>query len=93
MDQALFNLEVGRLSDILEDEQGFHIIVVLERQDTTRVPFTEAQVEIKEKIKKQRQQESVAKYIAELKKQTPVWTIFDGQEQEQVTERPGALQR
>lgn len=93
LDQALFNLEVGKLSPIIEDEQGFHIIVVLERVDTTRVPFTQAQVEIKEKIKKERQQELVSKYLAELKKQTPVWTIFDGEEKQQVSERPGPVQR
>lgn len=96
LDQALFNLEVGKLSDIIEDEQGFHIIVVLERTDTTRVPFTEAQVEIKAKIKKERQNQMVSEYVAEIKKQTPVWTIFDGDEKQakqQVTEKPGTMQR
>jgi hypothetical protein len=94
LDQALFNVEVGRLSDIIEDEQGFHIIVVLERVDTTRVPFTQAQVEIKEKIKKQRQQEAINKYLAELRKQAPVWTIFDeAEKQEKLTERPGPAPR
>jgi hypothetical protein len=94
LDQALFNFDVGKLSDIIEDEQGFHIILVLERADTTRVPFTEAQVGIKEKIKKQRQQEMVSKYLAELRKQTPVWTIYDEAEKvEQLTERPGTTSR
>jgi hypothetical protein len=94
LDQALFNLEVGALSPIIEDEQGFHIIQVLERVDVSRTPFTEAQVEIKEKIKKQRQQENVDKYFAEVKKQAPVWTIFDGEKREEkLTERPGAAPR
>ena len=93
LDQALFNLEVGRLSDIIEDEQGFHIILVLERQDTTRVPFTQAQSEIKEKIKKQRQQELVSKYLTDLRKQTPVWTIFDEAEKAEVSGRPGPTSR
>jgi parvulin-like peptidyl-prolyl isomerase len=92
LDQALFSVPVGKLSDIIEDEQGFHIIIVLERVDTTRVPFTQAQTEIKEKIKKQRQNEAVAKYLAKVKEQTPVWTIFDSQEK-QLTERPGTQQR
>ncbi len=90
LDQALFNLPVRTLSPIIEDDQGFHIIVVLEREDTKRVPFTEAQAAIKEKIKKERQEEMARKYLAELKEETPIWTIFDGQEQEQLSERPGA---
>jgi hypothetical protein len=89
LDTALFNQEVGKPSfPMIEDEQGFHIIVVLERVDTTRVPFTEAQAGIKEKIKEERKQELVGKYLAELKQQTPVWTVFDAQ-QEQLSERPG----
>jgi hypothetical protein len=93
LDQTLFNLPVRTLSPIIEDEQGFHIIVVLEREDTKRVPFTEAQAGIKEKIKKERQQEMINKYLAELKEQTPIWTIFDGQGEEQLSERPGAKRK
>jgi hypothetical protein len=93
LDEALFTLEVNRLSQRIEDEQGFHIILVLERVDTTRVPFTEAQVGIKEKIKKQRQQEKVAEFLVDLKKQTPIWTIFDGQEEPMLTEKPTAPPR
>lgn len=93
LDQALFTLQVGALSNRIEDEQGIHIIRVIERFDTTRVPFTEAQVGIKEKIKKQRQQEKISEYMVELKKQTPVWTIFDGQEEPKLTEKPTAAPR
>jgi hypothetical protein len=88
LDQALFTQKVGELGPIIEDEQGFHIILVLERVDTQRVPFTEAQAGIKDKIKNQRRLELVNKYVAELKEQTPVWTVFDGQGQEQLSERP-----
>jgi hypothetical protein len=77
LDEALFTLEVGKLSPIIEDEQGFHIIVVLERQDAGKVPFLEAQVGIKEKIKKERRQASMKDFLVELKESTPVWTIYD----------------
>jgi hypothetical protein len=77
LDEALFTLEVGKLSPIIEDEQGLHIILVLERQDPGKVPFLEAQVGIKEKIKKERQQESIKDFLVELKETTPVWTIYD----------------
>ena len=33
IDQAIFSLPVGKLSRILEDEKGFHIVRVIERED------------------------------------------------------------
>ena len=77
LDQALFTLPVGQLSPILEDSQGFHIIRVLERQDLTRKPFPEMQPEIKKRIKADREGAAMKKYLTELRKQMPVWTIFD----------------
>jgi parvulin-like peptidyl-prolyl isomerase len=68
---------VGQLSAILEDERGFHIIRVVERQDLQRKPFGEMQAEIKKRIKEEREGEASKKYVAELRKKTPVWTIFD----------------
>ena len=79
LDEAVFSLPPGRLSDRLDDEQGFHIVRVLEREEAGRVPFVEAQVEIKEKIRKNKTRKQIEEYVAQLRKQTPVWTAFDGQ--------------
>jgi parvulin-like peptidyl-prolyl isomerase len=77
LDQAIFELPLNQLSPILEDEDGFHIVRVLERQDAGRTSFDTAQNEIKEKIRKDLIQKQIDSYMAELKKKTPVWTIFD----------------
>jgi parvulin-like peptidyl-prolyl isomerase len=77
LDQALFSLPVGTLSPILEDERGFHIIRVIEREDAGRTSFRDAQVKIKEKIEEQRREKAVQDYYARLKKETYVWTVFD----------------
>ncbi len=79
LNRALFTLPVGQLSPIIETKTGFHIIRVTERRDAGRTPFVEAQVDIKEKIRKGQTQAQITKYLAELRKQTPVWTIFDDQ--------------
>src|SRR5690606_235465 len=42
LNTALTTLEIGRLSDCIESEQGFHLIRVLERKEAGRTPFTEA---------------------------------------------------
>jgi len=77
LDQAIFALPIGRLSDILEDEQGFHIVRVIERRDVVRKPFSEAQVDIKKKIVAKRQDDAKVAYTAKLREQMPVWTAFD----------------
>ena len=59
LDQALFSLPVGQLSQILESNDGFHIIRVAERQELTRTSFEDAQKEVKENIKKERHGEAL----------------------------------
>lgn len=78
IDDAIFTLPPQRLSPILEDNRGFHIVRVLERTDAGRTDFVAAQDQIKETIKKQKIQGQISDYIAGLKKKTRVWTVFDG---------------
>ena len=47
---VIFALPVGKLSTIMEDEAGFHIIRVLERKPSGKVPFEEAQQKLGVKI-------------------------------------------
>ncbi|MEW4566145.1 peptidyl-prolyl cis-trans isomerase [Bremerella sp. JC770] len=77
VDQAIFTLPVGELSPIIESQEGFHIVRVVDRQEAGMVPFTKAQVEIKEKIKNERRQEQIQAYVTEVKAKAQVWTIFD----------------
>jgi hypothetical protein len=81
MDDALFSLPVASMSDILEDEQGFHIVRVIERTPAGRVPFLEAQVGIREKIKEERRDKVVKEYLERLRQDTYVWNHFDDETQ------------
>jgi len=88
LDEALFSLPVGELSEIIEDDEGFHIIRVVERTPAHLVPFTEAQVKIKKSLQNQRRQKQVEEYVTNLRKTTPTWTIFDDQQgSRKLTER------
>jgi parvulin-like peptidyl-prolyl isomerase len=77
MDQALFGLRIGAMSQIIEDKVGFHIIRVIERKDVYRTPFLEAQVMIRIKIKEERTKKETLAYIEKLREQTPVWIASD----------------
>jgi hypothetical protein len=50
---------------------------VIERKDAGRVPFTEAQAEIKLQIKQDRINKQVKDYLAGIKTKIPIWTIYD----------------
>ena len=77
MDQALFSQPPGQLSPILESPSGYHIIRVVERQEASRTTFSDAQKEIKEKIKKERLEKRKEEINAKLRAKYPVWTVFD----------------
>jgi parvulin-like peptidyl-prolyl isomerase len=66
------------MSPILESTDGFHIVRVLERKEASRRPFTDVQIEIRETLKKQRFNEGVEKYLAKLRQDARIWTVFTG---------------
>jgi parvulin-like peptidyl-prolyl isomerase len=82
LDRAIFGLPIGQLSEIIEDNRGYHIIRVLERREAGRVPFTEAQVEIKKKIQGEKRQQQFVEYTERLRREIPVWTIYDDEDEE-----------
>lgn len=77
LNKAIFSLPANRLSRILTDEDGFHIVRVLERKEAYQVPFVEAQDEIREKLQNEKRQQQIADYLEELRDKTYVETIFD----------------
>lgn len=90
LDDAIFSLPLNKLSQILEDERGYHILRVLDRRDASSVPFVEAQIEIKDKIKNLRRQQDIKQYLEKIQKGTQVWTIYDDEKQSVETARKAA---
>jgi parvulin-like peptidyl-prolyl isomerase len=77
MDQAVFGLPVGQMSRILEDDEGYHIVRVIEREDAYTTPFSEAQDEIRKRLGREQRKECITDYLARLREEIPVWTVFD----------------
>jgi len=75
--EALFSLPVGAMSRILQDDEGCHIIRVVEREETKRASFSVVQPEIKMALKSGGDAERRKEYIESLRKKTPVWSVFD----------------
>ena len=96
IDDTLFDprLPIGQLSPIIKGPDGFHIVRVISRQDVTVKPFIDAQVQIREKIVKERSDKQLREYLAKLEARTPVSTIFDGQnESAQQLSNPPEMRR
>ncbi len=79
IDEALFTLEVGQMSNIIESEQGFHVIRVLKRKEAGRTPFTKAQADIRKKLEAEEQQKLVRAEVENMRKDCTIWTVYDGE--------------
>jgi parvulin-like peptidyl-prolyl isomerase len=77
LDEALFSLPPNTLSQIIESDRGFHIIRVTERKEAGKKSFEDTQTDIKKQLKADHSKKQLEKYLAELHKKTPVWTIFN----------------
>jgi parvulin-like peptidyl-prolyl isomerase len=77
LDEAIFQLPEGTLSQIIEDEDGYHIVRVIKREDFRRAPFNEVQPEIKKRLFSGNQEKAMMTYIEKLREHTPVWNRFD----------------
>ena len=78
IDQALFTLQIGQMSPIIDGGPMFHIVRVLERKEAGRKPFTDVQADIRDKLKEQRFQTEVEKYLTRLRGEARIWTAFTG---------------
>jgi hypothetical protein len=78
VDDALFALQVGQMSPIIDDGTTFVIVRVLERKVAGRKPFTDVQGDIRARLTEQRFQAEAQKYVARLRKDARIWTVFTG---------------
>jgi hypothetical protein len=77
LDEALFTLPLNALSTIIEDERGYHIVRVLDRQEAGKVPFVDVQQKIRENIKQEKLTKQYKELAVKLKDGVSVWTAFD----------------
>ncbi|RMF45273.1 MAG: hypothetical protein D6753_00620 [Planctomycetota bacterium] len=76
LDRAIFSIPLGRLSQVIEDDIGMHIIEVLERVPEHHTPFEEAQAEIRQKLSEEKRSEALQKFHRKVLARTPVWSLW-----------------
>jgi parvulin-like peptidyl-prolyl isomerase len=68
-EDAAFSVPIGEISDIVETEYGYHILLIVERKGETR-PLDEVRVELEEQLRQGRKAEIFEGYFSELKERS-----------------------
>ena len=77
IDNAIFDIPVGQLSKIIEGQNSFHIVRVIERKQAGATPFVEAQEKIRARLRQEGNQSQLRDYLVSLRNKHRVWTVFD----------------
>lgn len=67
LDEVLFNMKEGAISDVVESELGFHILYNEQIHPAGPVSFKEAEARIREKLSKRRMRMCQKSWLSELK--------------------------
>ena len=76
LDSQIFTLPLNKISGVIQDKLGFHIIRVLEREPAGYTPRSELQDELRSKIRERKIVESQRVALNRMRKKIPVWTLF-----------------
>ena len=76
LDKQIFSIPLNAMSEIIEDDLGFHIIRVLERQQAGVTPLSEVQDEIRATLRQEKIAKSQREVMENMKVMIPVWSLF-----------------
>ena len=76
IDKQIFSIPLNAMSEIIEDDLGFHIVRVLERQEAGVTPLSEVQDEIRAAVRQEKIAKSQSEVMETMQVMIPVWSMF-----------------
>ena len=76
MDIQIFSLPLNKISGVIQEQQGYHIVRVLAREEADYIPRSELQDELRSKIRERKIEESQRLALDRMREKIPVWTLF-----------------
>lgn len=79
-DEVVFDLPVGRLSDLVQSEYGYHLFLVEEKKTAARLSKTEATAEIRTQLEAGKREELYLEWLQTLRSQATIevdWSQLD----------------
>src|SRR5206468_4856896 len=77
VDEALFRLPVGTISQLIEGPEGWHLVRVDEKIAAGEVSFVDAQEDIRKAIREDKLRKESQRYVQELARKAHITPIFD----------------
>jgi parvulin-like peptidyl-prolyl isomerase len=87
VEEALFQIPLGKLSQIIEDGDAFYIVRVQEREGERYTPFANVQEDLREEIKREKIGKAQDEYILGLYAKTHVWNAFEHEAVQSIADR------
>lgn len=85
--RVLFQMPVGVMSSIIEDEEFLHTVRVLEKHSAGTIAFDEVADTLRREIVAKRKSEAERLFVAQLRADARIWTVYDD---ESAAARPSA---
>lgn len=75
-EDAAFSTNIGEISNIVETQYGFHIILVTDKKAASTTPLSEISSEIEQIVLSEKQQDSFKTYLENIKDKSEIDIIF-----------------
>jgi parvulin-like peptidyl-prolyl isomerase len=78
-DAALFSLPVGRVSEPVRSEYGFHLFLIEEHLQARQLSLKEVRDRIAEQLRRQKEEQRYREWLLALREQAPIeidWTLL-----------------